>query len=638
MTKGGGEHYLSDLEGLRAVAIAAVLLFHINEHLLPGGFLGVDLFFVISGYIVTRVLVLRSESSSMLDFYIARFHRLIPAAAVTIFLTIVLFAVFADKLIDHDFFVSALTAALSVSNIKFLMTSGYWSDALAVNPFLHFWSLSVEEQFYLIWPATIYFFVIRKPRIASVSVTLLLCISVLMLYWIQHHIENGSFYLMPSRIFQFAAGALAYLLSSRMGMQRIREFAFVAGMFSFFVLLRVISGESVSILWKMIAPTLASFLILTGLQTRFSMATLSNKACRFIGKISYSLYLVHWPIVVLLKVNYGNGIEVQVISLLLSLFAGYLLYQNVENRYRLHKVKTGKNILVWPRQAAIVNMGVFLVSVSVISMGALLIRSEGVWDETVIPAGFRLADDSKRPVKAAMKTIWTCQTYEQGRLKGEEKSLLSTDLDMEQCLKGSVILIGDSWGPEAANVLFDVYGEANVAMLNSAGCAPRPNYSNNYYQDCTRINQLRFNDSLLSGYERVFIAANWNYWARSDFLSLVDFLKKMNVDAYLFSPRPNFTVPVPKIAEGRNLEEGAQIDLSPYEKKPSKQVDRSFIREVVSKYANINLIDWYSPLTDHGKLIAYTPEGDLIYRDSSHLSLKGMGYVSKELVKHPVWR
>lgn len=143
------DHILT-IDGLRSLAIAAVLIFHADKTLLPSGYLGVDLFFVISGFVVTRSLAIRNVSYGR--FLAARFYRLAPAAAATVLLTFAVFSVTSADLLSIEHKVTGSAAVIALSNFYLMFQNSYFDSAVQGNPFLHFWSLSVEEQFYLVWP------------------------------------------------------------------------------------------------------------------------------------------------------------------------------------------------------------------------------------------------------------------------------------------------------------------------------------------------------------------------------------------------------------------------------------------------------------------------------------------------------
>ena len=175
----------------------------------------------------------------------------------------------------------------------------------------------------------------------------------------------------------------------------------------------------------MITPTIASFLILFGLQTQTSIFSLSSFPFRYIGRISYSLYLVHWPIIILLKINYGSTLIIQGLAIVLSFFFAYVLHEKIEKKCRLHKIKAERAQSFWPKRKSLVNLGLFSSSIFVILIGIYTstmttpIKIDDIQQSTAVNSSF------KANIKSDNKNIWTCQTYEKGVLNGESKYKLS---------------------------------------------------------------------------------------------------------------------------------------------------------------------------------------------------------------------
>ena len=149
--------YIPALDGLRAISIVFVIVFHLNEKYLPGGYIGVDVFFVISGYIITKNILSSSKSNkfNFIDFYWKRAARLLPAAAVLGVLTLIFsYVIYGPNGLYSNLY-SFLSSLFWLSNVYFYANSGYFDPVSLSNPYLHFWSLSVEEQFYIFWPLLI---------------------------------------------------------------------------------------------------------------------------------------------------------------------------------------------------------------------------------------------------------------------------------------------------------------------------------------------------------------------------------------------------------------------------------------------------------------------------------------------------
>lgn len=152
----------------------AVVIFHIDENLLVGGFLGVDLFFLISGFVVTKSIT-ETSNFRLSTFYTKRFFRLMPTAAFVVMTTSLIWIIFFEAIVDIEFGLSALSSLFGLANFNFMFMDGYWSDDLKSNPFLHFWSLGVEEQYYLLWP----FFVLAIFNLKKLTSPALILIAII---------------------------------------------------------------------------------------------------------------------------------------------------------------------------------------------------------------------------------------------------------------------------------------------------------------------------------------------------------------------------------------------------------------------------------------------------------------------------
>lgn len=206
----GHPQYRPDIDGLRAIAILTVLLFHLGVSAFSGGYIGVDVFFVISGYLITKLIrdeVSATEKFSFSNFYIRRVRRLFPSLVFTLCLTLVAAAFLFSAQFFERFGASLLHALFSLSNFYFWKNSDYFAPAAELEPLLHTWSLSVEEQFYLLWPITL---VLLLKKSSGVRFGILLIIFAMSLALTRYYIHQTSmiFYLLPFRVFEFIIGAL----------------------------------------------------------------------------------------------------------------------------------------------------------------------------------------------------------------------------------------------------------------------------------------------------------------------------------------------------------------------------------------------------------------------------------------------
>ncbi|MFZ1362622.1 MAG: acyltransferase family protein [Candidatus Nanopelagicales bacterium] len=311
--------FRTDIEGLRAVAVLLVLLFHAGVPFIPGGFVGVDVFFVVSGFLITGILVREAQKTgriSVADFYARRVRRILPMSTVVL-LAILIAAVFITPTTQFDtVMTSVIAAALFVANWVFAAQSAdYFAADVATNPVLHFWSLSVEEQFYVIWPILIIIilFAIRrnsalaKHRTALLAGTLatISIISLLISAFTSSASGGIAYYGLQTRLWELGVGGLlaivahhltrvpakARFLASWIGLALILYAGFAFNKDTVFPGLAALIpvGGTALILAAGITP---------GIPKGSASALLSVKPMQYVGARSYNLYLWHWPVLV----------------------------------------------------------------------------------------------------------------------------------------------------------------------------------------------------------------------------------------------------------------------------------------------------------------------------------------------------
>lgn len=302
------KQFRQDIEGLRAVAVLSVVIFHFGAGALPGGFVGVDVFFVISGYLISGLLLNELERTGSIDlwrFYGRRARRLLPVsllvAAVTLLVALFLLApseqMFAAK--------GALASSLYASNFWFMtLLADYFAPESALNPFLHTWSLSVEEQFYLVWPALLLVLWRWRPttRLIAIAMSVLTALSFALCLSLSYRKQAWAFYASPARAWEFGVGALAVLRPVTDWARRSRAavplgWLGVAGLCGTLLLL---TEDARFPGWIAIVPALATAAVLiSGASGQRGPAEgLKLPLMQWIGEHSYSIYLWHWPIIV----------------------------------------------------------------------------------------------------------------------------------------------------------------------------------------------------------------------------------------------------------------------------------------------------------------------------------------------------
>jgi len=376
--RGAGEKegFRPDIEGLRGIAVTLVVLFHAGllsqaSHQLTGGFIGVDLFFVVSGFLITGLLIRERERTGKISFskfYARRVRRILPAAAVVLLITIPLSYLLVTLVDRSAVMEDGASAALSIANIRFAMTIDYFNP-VSFSPFLHFWSLGVEEQFYFVWPAVLAIVAWKFPRAgATVALVVIAVASFIASLVITNSSPSTAFYLLPTRAWQLAAGGLLAIGAGSLDRLpgAIRgAFGYVLAFAGWGALAGLITAafviDSTTTLYPGMAalvPTVAGVLLIaSGAQRTGPGVLLRLPPVRFLGKISYSLYLWHWPLLILGGL-YLNGSPWQPLSQNQAIVLALLAIPVATASWLLVEEPFRRGIIPLPRPSRVVAAGV----------------------------------------------------------------------------------------------------------------------------------------------------------------------------------------------------------------------------------------------------------------------------------------
>lgn len=419
-----GLAFRPDIAGLRAVAVGLVVLIHAGVPWLPGGYVGVDVFFVISGYLMTALLMKEIDRTGrirLLAFYARRIRRLLPAAAVVLVATIVAAKVLLTPLELSDIAKAGTATALYVVNIWLANAGTDYLASEAQSPLQHYWSLAVEEQFYLVWPLFLLLAcALRYRRRVSVawSVTVLCAISLTLCVWLTSVSQPWAFFSLPTRAWELGAGGLVALAAHRL--HRIpptwAHAISWAGLLVIAITAATYTRGTAFPGWAALAPVAGAMAILVGGASGTAGGASRVLRLAFMqrgGELSYSLYLWHWPVLVLPVAAFGElggwtraGLVVVAVALA---WATYTLVENpmrrsarLRNSLRLSYILGATLTAVAVAAAALAGVAPKLATdvrvepLTPVRLAEGVVRAAGVVPANITPALNKVTDDIPR--------------------------------------------------------------------------------------------------------------------------------------------------------------------------------------------------------------------------------------------------
>lgn len=453
-------NYRPEIDGLRAIAVLAVIFFHAGISFLPGGYLGVDIFFVISGYLITSILFseITSKKFTFLGFYERRIRRIAPALFFVMLFSSIFFALILSPVDLKNYYQSVLAAVLFVPNILFWKQSGYFDTSSDLKPLLHTWSLGVEEQFYMLFPIIAIF--LFRPILSRWLILSLLFVVALFSYVFGLKTAaidfNAVFYLPHYRAWELLFGSIVAVIHQRQSHLELslRLKSALAGMGLLLIAIGYLflEGKSENSVGFALIPVIGSSLILMfGSQTNVA-AILSIAPLRMIGLISFSAYLWHQPILVTLRylqIDLNDAL-ILCLSLALIVLLSYFSWRWVEQPFR-------KRSILGQRKAII---AVFLIVTVIFAVFALfVVRSDGL-------AAYKFSKPQQAVAKTALGSPYRdkCHTSGSDYLKPSNA-----------CVYGSgdtkVAVFGDSHVVDLAYAL-SLKENISVTHLSFSGCPP----------------------------------------------------------------------------------------------------------------------------------------------------------------------
>lgn len=600
--------YRADIDGLRALAVIPVVLFHAGMSTFSGGFIGVDVFFVISGYVIALSLLsdVRNGRFSILTFYERRVRRIFPALFATLLATYLYACLVFLPSHLKDLSESLVAATLFVSNIYFWKDSGYFAADAIYRPLLHTWSLSVEEQFYIFMPIAIYL-IARwlKSRWLLVLLPVLL-LSFALSVLATETAPTANFYLLPTRAWELLIGAiLALSPPPPIRSRAAREVVAVAGLALILAPVFMFDETTPFPGLSALYPCLGTAIVIyCGIHARtFVGSLLSVKPLVGIGLISYSLYLVHWPLVVFVSYqNLARPTGWQVAGIVAaSLFLAVLSWRYIEQPFRQRRPWITRRRLLSGGIAAMAAFAAF---------GTVGVRAKG------FPA--RFPDFTQKDIAGHKQwrpgRCFLLGDPDHRRWKPEACTLTTGG-------PHRMLLWGDSFAAQyVPGIIANADRiDATVLQYTGAGCPPILSYKSYARPRCTDFNANALNIIRQQRIDTVVLAARWtDQQSRglAELESTLEALSELDVDVYVIGQSPEFSMDVQVIAYwngGRLADSTDSWDVF---------FDPAINAQLHEYSAGSRFIDPLAKICD-GKSCVYREKGVFLFEDYGHYSVDG---------------
>lgn len=521
--------YRSEIDGLRALAVIPVILFHAGIEVFSGGFVGVDVFFVISGYLITTILIdeIESDRFSILGFYERRARRILPALFFVTLVCILFAWVLMNPFELKEFSQSVFSSSLFASNIYFYFKTGYFDISSELKPLLHTWSLAVEEQYYIVFPVFLcLFWRFGKNRIFWIIV-IFSAFSLMLSEWSSRNNPSANFYLASTRAWELCAGSISAFFVQKRGVQSNNFLSFFGLSVVIASMLLYDKNTPFPSVYALVPVVGVMLLIVFGDKKTFVARLLSAKLFVSVGLISYSAYLWHQPVLAFLRIFFLRELSFYegAAAVILTMFLAYITCAFIENPFR--------------KKDFIKSKGVFLFSVS------------GICLFSVFGLSGHLANGYPERNPEALRLA---QNF------GLNEVCSGASLIEEKCKTSDapeVVLWGDSYAMHLAKSLAKVYGNEGLSQMTLSGCPPIVGLSNAKRRAI--ISCLDFNSSVFDFIEHdkfittIILSSSSDLssgYRRDLFVETVKKLKSLGLDVILVSP----TVRSSQAAECINLE------------------------------------------------------------------------------------
>ena len=623
---GSKPSYRLDIEGLRGLSVLLVIFYHFEleyfyNEIIKGGFLGVDIFFIISGYIITKIIVdAQIINFSLLIFYSRRIKRIIPLLSVVLISSIIFLPIIYDNFLINKNLNATLAVSGGVSNFYFWLTSTIYQFAEKNNIInLHFWSLSVEIQFYILFPILFILFK-NNQKIIIYFLLLIFIISYFFVskIYIDHNFFN--FYNSLSRAFEFSFGALIFFMSGiKEKVNKNAHFLlYIIGYILLFYYLYNFNSSNIHPNPYIVIFLLSLFLIIIFNDDK-KLKNLKNYFGK-IGKISYSLYLWHFPILVLGNNYFENYSDLlKILSILLCFVISIITYNIIEKKFRV--IKVSYSLLLFSLLISTILFSKFV-----------FYKNENKNDNVYNLDNYYLADKSEFYLKTTKKKFFR-----------KSKNIFSFESDSTNYSpqfnmkndKQKVLIVGDSHSKDLFNIFktnefnFDKFEFSRYGI----NLKDLENYRKNIF-----LKSEVFRNS-----DYIFFSQRYKESDLKYIEELIDISKKNKKKLILFLKRPEFSANDKKnrtsldmfFLENNKIIDKKKMDNFLFQKLQNNKFEKINYK-IVSYYGNlVTLYDLYPLICNqvYSRCHSVTENGNKIFYDYGHLTLEGSKFIGNLLYR-----
>lgn len=633
-------NYRPEIDGLRTLAVIPVLFFHFGINSFSGGFTGVDIFFVISGFLITSIITheMDNQKFSFANFYRRRALRILPPLALVVVATFIAAWFLMLPAEVEELGRTTIATTLFGSNIYFFKAYNYFSILAESNPLLHTWSLAVEEQFYFVTPILLWLICFIKPLAKFRAHIIAFCVAVsfVLSLWLINWSSEAAFYLLPARFWELGIGSLIALYAwDQKFPGKLKNTAGIIGVgllaYSIFMLDKTDMFPGLNAIYAVVGTAL---IIVAGLKS-WTGLVLSQKPMVFIGKISYSLYLWHWPVLIFYKLivfkTELNWVDVTIVTLL-SFALAFISWKYWETPFRHMKAVSAKKTLSYTCAGLVVFAGVGVLSLSM--------------------NGQLRSFDNHTQELTNFTTNYTNTSAYRSQFRPRDPSCYVTDESLanngtynwHSCItpqtnKPTLLMIGDSHSAHIAGSIASNFPNHETLQLQASGCLPL--WPLKGEARCTDLLYEAIENYISSLQNTtVIISARWTIWGQKpekEFeITLHNFIQKLT-DAgvkrvIVLGPSPELTSNLPFLMARAQIMK--KNDLSPFINHDVNRFD-SIMKRTLSQYSTnveyISLVKQVCLTFECNKEIPQLFDDNHVTAD---VSIKVSQFIKKEMLNH----